>query len=67
MPATASLPQTLTPYHAKHYAYQLTRQAAEEWCVFEDLRERQVDRGLLARHRRRPIHAGREPRRGYFM
>ena len=25
MPATASLPQTLTPYHAKYYAYELTR------------------------------------------
>lgn len=25
MPTTASLPQTLTPYHAKYYAYELTR------------------------------------------
>ena len=25
MQATASLPQTLTPYHAKYYAYELTR------------------------------------------
>ena len=25
MPATASLPQQLTPYHAKYYAYELTR------------------------------------------
>ncbi len=25
MPATASLPQTLTPFHAKYYAYELTR------------------------------------------
>src|SRR5918996_2316241 len=25
MSATASLPQTLTPYHAKYYAYELTR------------------------------------------
>jgi superfamily II DNA or RNA helicase len=25
MPATATLPQTLTPYHAKYYAYELTR------------------------------------------
>src|SRR5918993_2576862 len=25
MPATDSLPQTLTPYHAKYYAYELTR------------------------------------------
>jgi hypothetical protein len=25
MPATSPLPQTLTPYHAKYYAYELTR------------------------------------------
>lgn len=40
---TASLPQTLTPFHARYYAYELKRrcppevpakrQAAEEWCV----------------------------------
>jgi hypothetical protein len=40
---TAFLPQTLTPFHARYYAYELTRrrppdvpakrQAAEEWCV----------------------------------
>ena len=30
MPATASLPQTLTPYHAKSYAYELTRRCPPE-------------------------------------
>jgi len=30
MPATASLPQTLTPYHAKYYAHLLRRRSPSD-------------------------------------
>jgi adenine-specific DNA-methyltransferase len=56
-PATASPPQTLTPYHAKYYAYELTRRcppgsddrlAAALVDVQVDLNPHQIDAALFS-------------------
>ncbi len=59
MPATASLPQTLTPYHAKYYAYELTRRcppdsddrvASALVDAQVDLNPHQIDAALFSGH-----------------